>query len=144
LLPGDADLEADLERIGGRLVVQLRNQRDSSSQTEQALMIAEIVASHRSSSPSDLAAFAHLLTRDGQFERALHYIDRALLLESDNFDHLRLRASLLERLRRLTEARQTARRVLHLKPEDRNLRLDLRRIQRKAVADTVKRMIFRR
>lgn len=60
----------------------------------------------------DMLRLAHLLAQAERLEESLQWIDKVIELESDVADHHRLRASLLERLKRYSAGYQASKRAL--------------------------------
>jgi tetratricopeptide (TPR) repeat protein len=111
-----------------------RQRRDASDDVAQAIEAGLEVVRRCPDAVADILALAQLLARAERLEEALLWVDRAIVLESNNAESHRLRASVLERLGRYKDAHDAAKRALSLNRKNHDLEKDVSRTLRKLIS----------
>ena len=106
LSPDDPVLQAARERIAGGLNEQLREKVRESTDLSRTIEIAEELVRRCPTSVADILTLAHLLAEAGRLDQSLRWIDRAIELSPQVSDFYCLRAAVLLRMGRNSEAQE--------------------------------------
>jgi tetratricopeptide (TPR) repeat protein len=135
--PNDSALLGDLQRIGEAHRDSLRRIRDGSTERRLAIQAAEELGQCAESVVGDWLELAHLLRKSRRWNEALAWVERVVEAEPEVVSHLRLRASLLERLGRYKNGYQAAQKARRLDPSNSELARDAKRMFRKSIAKSL-------
>ncbi|MGY6164154.1 tetratricopeptide repeat protein [Paraburkholderia strydomiana] len=129
LSPQSLDLLADLFRITTKLAAAIRKERDNASTPETSRAAATQLIELRLECASDALTLAYIEAVHGHLDFALDAVDRTLAGGIADAEVFRLKASLLERQGRFSDALEAVRIAAEMNPEIHELGADEMRIR---------------